>query len=82
MFHQHFNLGKISSFDPSSGSKSGYAEVQCLPLYSILLAANVTTVDYFSLDVEGHELEVLRTIPWDKVDIKVIYNDKEHLNFI
>ena len=25
-----------------------------------------------SLDVEGFELDVLRTIPWDKVDIKVL----------
>ncbi len=27
-------------------------------------------VDYFSLDVEGAELDVLRTLPWDKVDIR------------
>ena len=47
-------------------------KVQCFPLYSILLAANRTTIDFFSLDVEGSELDVLKTIPWDKVDIKVI----------
>jgi hypothetical protein len=30
-------------------------------------------VDYFSLDVEGAELDVLRTLPWDKVDIRYKY---------
>jgi hypothetical protein len=28
-------------------------------------------VDFFSLDIEGAEMGVLRTIPWDKVDIEV-----------
>jgi len=45
--------------------------VQCLPLYSILLAANRTTVDVFGLDIVGNEVHVLKTIPFDKVDIKV-----------
>ena len=33
---------------------------------------NVKTVDYFSLDVEGLELKVLQTIPFDKIMIKVL----------
>lgn len=45
--------------------------VQCFPVYSILLAVNQTRVDFFSLDVEGHELLVLKTIPLHKVDIRV-----------
>lgn len=45
--------------------------VQCFPFYSILLAVGQTQVDFFSLDVEGHELKILKTIPWHKVDIKV-----------
>ncbi|KAA0195001.1 hypothetical protein HAZT_HAZT007856 [Hyalella azteca] len=48
-----------------------YKIVQCFPFYSFLLAANITTVDYFSLDVEGQEFNVLKTIPWHQVDIKV-----------
>ena len=52
-------------------STSEIVQVQCFPLYSILLAVNRTTVDFFSLDVEGSELDVLNTIPWHKVDIKV-----------
>lgn len=48
--------------------------VQCMPLYSLLAAIKVTTVDYFSLDVEGNELEVLKTIPFDKIYIRVSHN--------
>ncbi|WAQ94261.1 STAR-like protein, partial [Mya arenaria] len=46
--------------------------VQCFPLYSILLALNQLTVDFFSLDVEGDEMRVLQTIPFDKIDIKMM----------
>ena len=46
--------------------------VQCFPFYSILLASGRTNIDYFSLDIEGAELNVLKTIPWTNVDIKVI----------
>ena len=28
-------------------------------------------MDYFSLDIEGNELDVLKTIPFQKYDIKV-----------
>lgn len=45
--------------------------VQCFPFYSVLLAVGRTQIDFFSLDVEGHELKILKTIPWHKVDIKV-----------
>lgn len=72
MFAQHFNIGKIKSVEVGGSSQQqNTVEVQCLPVYSLLLALNRTTVDYFSLDVEGNELEVLQTIPWEKVDIKV-----------
>ena len=63
-------------------------EMQCLPLYSILQAMGNPTVNYFSLDIEGAELQVkhllifyiiniipvkvLLTLPWDKVDIEVL----------
>ena len=53
--------------------------VQCFPLYSMLMALNRSRVDYFSLDVEGLELEVLQTIPWDKVDIRVITVEFTHV---
>jgi hypothetical protein len=47
-------------------------KVQCFPLYSILLAVGRTHVDYFGLDVEGSEYKILKTIPWHKINVKVI----------
>ena len=53
-------------------SKYRTITVQCFTLHSLLLAIGQTEVDYFSLDVEGPELEILQTIPFDKIRIKVI----------
>ena len=36
------------------------------------------TVDFLSLDTEGGELEVLETLPWDKVDIRAISVETQH----
>lgn len=47
-------------------------KVRCYPFLTFLLALNVSVIDYFSLDVEGHEVEVLETVPFDKVDIDVL----------
>lgn len=57
--------------DDLEKKKSLNVNVQCFPLYTYLLALNVTVIDYFSLDVEGSELNVLKTIPFDKIDIRV-----------
>ncbi|XP_018019484.1 uncharacterized protein LOC108675939 isoform X3 [Hyalella azteca] len=79
MFKQSGTVGQIKGdVDDSAANKDGVVEVQCLPIYSILLALNVTTVHYFSLDVEGVELEVLKTIPWDKVDIQTLSVENLH----
>ena len=53
---------------------------QCFPLYSLLTAAAGAdiTVNYLSLDIEGAELQVLQTLPWDKVDIEVITVETAH----
>ena len=53
------------------GVDPGLVTIQCFPFYSVLLAVGQTQIDFFSLDVEGHELKILKTIPWHKVDIKV-----------
>jgi FkbM family methyltransferase len=43
--------------------------VPCFSLKTILLAMNVNKVDYFSLDVEGAELDVLKSLPLDTISI-------------
>ena len=49
----------------------GTTKTLCLPFFSILEALGNPQVDYFSLDVEGSELSILKTIPWEQVKIKV-----------
>ena len=46
-------------------------DVKCIPIFSILSAMEVKVVDYFSLDIEGNELQVLKTIPFESILIKV-----------
>ena len=41
-----------------------------IPLYAILKALGNPVVDFFSLDTNYREADVLRTIPWDLVNIK------------
>ena len=38
----------------------------------VLFFSGKIWIDYFSLDVEGAELAILKTIPWEKVDIKYV----------
>ena len=48
-----------------------YTIVDCYPIYSLLAAVEMTELDFMSLDLEGVELQVLKTIPFHKVNIKV-----------
>ncbi|KAA0188379.1 hypothetical protein HAZT_HAZT007281 [Hyalella azteca] len=73
VFAQNSNRGHIydvESYDDAPAK--GLVNVQCFPFISYMKALNVTTVDYFSLDVEGAEYKVLQSIPWDDVDIKTL----------
>ncbi len=49
--------------------KSEKITAQCFPLYSILLALGNPHIDYFSLDVEGPELDIIKTLPLHQVII-------------
>ena len=77
-FNKAYNVGRIIAKQPSRQAHNNPVEMQCFPLYSILLALNRTTVDFFSLDVEGDELSVLKTIPFYKVNIKMITVEYAH----
>ncbi|KAK2161951.1 hypothetical protein LSH36_107g05100 [Paralvinella palmiformis] len=50
---------------------SATIDLQCFPIYSILMALDVSHVDFFSLDIEGAEVEVLYTIPFDRITVDV-----------
>lgn len=56
-------------------SSSGSPTVMCYPFYTFWLALNRPVIDYFALDVGGGELEILETISFDKIDIKIVHVD-------
>ena len=47
-------------------------QVPCGPLGDWFSALRVTTIDFFSLDVEGAEMVVLQTLNWDVLTIGVL----------
>ena len=57
---------------------SAVHDTYCFPFQSLMMALNVTHVDYLSLDVEGLELEILRTIPFDLIHISVLSVEFSH----
>ncbi|KAL7741226.1 hypothetical protein ACLKA6_015115 [Drosophila palustris] len=48
------------------------SRIKCFPLYTIMLACERTEYDLLSLGVQGHELEILQTLPFDKIKIDII----------
>ena len=69
-FRAWHDIGKIVSDETNIDGKR-HANVHCFPFYSVMRALNRTKVDYFSLDVEGSELAILKTIPFDEIEITV-----------
>ena len=50
-------------------SFESYEMAQCLPAQTLLAALDVTHVDFFSLDIEGGEMSVLRNFPWNDITV-------------
>eukprot|EP00040_Diaphanoeca_grandis_P022503 m.120945 g.120945 ORF g.120945 m.120945 type:complete len:386 (-) comp28844_c0_seq1:9-1166(-) len=57
---------------PGSHIGSEGVLVPCIPLGDLFAAIGVTAIDFFSLDVEGYELQVLEGINWEKLNISVL----------
>ncbi|XP_059482931.1 protein Star-like [Neocloeon triangulifer] len=74
-FNDNINGGKI--VDAVNGSipqsKEGVnVDVFCVPFNTYMKVLDIKHIDYFSLDVEGHEYEILQTIDFKKVKIDVM----------
>ncbi|XP_076065330.1 uncharacterized protein LOC143039336 [Oratosquilla oratoria] len=52
--------------------KGVFRSVQCIPLYTLLLASNISRIDFWSLDVEGAESGILSTFPFQSVEVQVL----------
>ena len=74
VFANKGHVGKIvdTKTEVKQVSNQNHTDVVCIPLYSIVAALDRKRIDFFSLDVEGFELEVLKTIPFAKLDIKAV----------
>ena len=74
-------IGEVKGWASKKVMTDGkHIDALCFPFFDILKAVGNPIVDYFSLDIEGVELDVLKTIPWKDVNIKV--NSKLLLNSI
>jgi FkbM family methyltransferase len=58
--------GGIDDFLPAKGKarSSNTYSVQCDTMRNVLKRANVSSIDFWSLDVEGGELDVLNSMDW------------------
>nr|XP_018900338.1 PREDICTED: protein Star [Bemisia tabaci] len=67
---------EVSFKNPREESKTQttveYKRVFCFPLYSLLLAYNSTKIDLMCINAHGFEFQVLRTLPWPKIDITAL----------
>lgn len=65
---QHMTKGFIDGWH----SKSDIRKVKTKTLSNIFQEKDIKFIDFFSLDVEGGELDVLNTIDWDNISIYLI----------
>ncbi|XP_032668685.1 uncharacterized protein LOC116842913 isoform X2 [Odontomachus brunneus] len=81
------NLGRLHAPENTTGDvptntadvayTGEHIHVQCFPLTLYIAALGIKTVDYFSLDVEGNEIEILETIPFNEaLSVEYIHNAK------
>lgn len=61
-WHPYINMANLDVFPT----------ITCVPLQSVLDAMNATHFDFFVLDVEGAELEVLITLDFSRVTFNII----------
>ncbi|ESO03310.1 hypothetical protein HELRODRAFT_173596 [Helobdella robusta] len=69
-------LGRLHEYK----STEFITEVPCFPLESMLLALERKSVDFLSLDVEGDEVPILKSINFDEIDIKTLAVEYKHGN--
>lgn len=63
---------KEPNWKPKHPFKRRNIKMECLPFNSIILALGNPTIDYLSLDIEGAEFPVLKTIDFSQININVI----------
>ena len=73
---------KFPDYKPKYAYDRRTISMNCIPLTAIILASGNAHVDYLSLDVEGAEYVVLKTIDFDALNILVISVNVQKLDRI
>lgn len=81
------HVARINSELVSHGGSKRIIEVKCYNINKILHEHGVTHIDYLSLDTEGGELEILKSIDFETITVDVIdvennYNDPSMRRFL
>jgi len=71
-FYHEDHLERINKEVEIHGGKKQINKIQSKPLSKIFDEYNVKKIDYLSIDTEGSEYEVLNSIDFNEVDIRVI----------
>ena len=66
---KEINKAHSARIDSECNNRMILLYIPCFSLNTILNAINVSKVDYFSLDIEGGEFDVLKSINFDKIKI-------------
>lgn len=69
---QYEDEGEVKVDVLNEESEWFHSRVKCFPLHTLQLALNTTNIDLLSLGCQGQELQILQTLPFDRVNIKVI----------
>ncbi|ODM96122.1 Protein Star [Orchesella cincta] len=71
--YNYTQTGRLeTSLNKVKSNSSILYEVYSIPLYTLVAALGYKEIDFFALDVEGAEMEILLTIPFDLLTIKVL----------
>lgn len=89
-----FNGGIINSLDPERSKPGDIGQnpnrpipkvinkrtlkIQCFPLQAVLKAIGNPKIHYMSLDIEGAEFQVLQTLDWKNLDLKLLGVETVH----
>ena len=68
------SVGDMVESQTTTSKKDGadMVDIPCKPMSQWLRELGISRIDYFSLDTEGYEYEVLRTIDWSFNSVRVI----------
>ncbi|XP_059489045.1 uncharacterized protein LOC132204522 [Neocloeon triangulifer] len=80
-FHENWVLGKVvGKIETAVKNETNgtYVDLLCLPFNTLMTSLNRTKIDFFSLDVEGLEFEILQTIDFQRYEFDIILVEHNH----